>query len=89
MALEEQIQEAVTAEVFDYLKPYLQRMVREYILLDRNQAFESLSVSRAFFDKNIKNKPQVKLAERKFPESDKVFYEPTELKKAILSLTKF
>lgn len=89
MDLKVDVDGLITAEVSKYLEPRLQQIVREYILLDRNTAFEELSVSRAFFDRYIRDKPQVKLAERRFKESDKVFYEPDELRKAILSITNF
>lgn len=89
MELEAVVDNAVATEVEKYLGPRLQTIIREYIMLDRDTAFKELCVSRAFFDKNIKNKPQVKLIERRYKESNKVFYEPNELKKAILSITEF
>lgn len=89
MDLKVDVDGLITTEVSKYLEPRLQQIVREYILLDRNAAFKELSVSRAFFDRYIRDKPQVKLAERRFKESDKVFYEPDELRKAILSITNF
>lgn len=89
MDLTVNVDNIVAKEVSKYLEPRLQKIVREYILLDRKAAFDELSVSRAFFDRYIRDKPQVKLAERRFKESDKVFYEPSELRKAILSITNF
>lgn len=89
MELEAVVEKAVASEVEKYLGPRSQAIVREYIMLDRDTAFKELCVSRAFFDKNIKNKPQVKLVERRYKESNKVFYEPSELKRAILSITEF
>lgn len=89
MELSIDVEKMVAEEVRRYLEPYLEKMVRDYILLDRKAAFDELCVSRSFFDENIKKKPQVRLAERHFEGSDKVFYEPSELRKAVLSITKF
>ncbi|WP_338208274.1 hypothetical protein [Lactiplantibacillus paraxiangfangensis] len=73
-------------EAHAMLEPIVQRVSKEYLLVDRKTAFKILCMSRAYFDENFKNKPQVKVIERHLSGSRKVFYDPNELKKAILSI---
>jgi len=68
------------------LEPLVQKVSREYLLVDRKTAFKVLCMSQSFFDENLKGLPQLQLIERRVPNSRKVFYDPNELKKAVLSV---
>lgn len=76
----------VKREAQGMLAPLVERVTREYLLVDRQQAFKILSMSQTFFDKNLKNKPEIKLIEHHVRGTQKVFYDPNELKSAVLSL---
>lgn len=68
------------------LEPLVQQVGREYLLVDRKTAVKILCMSQSFFDENLKNLPQLQLIERRVPNSRKVFYDPNELKQAVLSV---
>lgn len=76
----------VRAEAKGMLEPLVESVTREYLLVDRNQAADLMSMSRTFFEKYLFKTPQLKLIEHHVPGSKKVFYDPNELKRAVLSL---
>lgn len=73
-------------EAHAMLEPMIQKVSREYLLVDRKTAFKILCMSRTFFDDNLKNLPQLKVIERRVPNTRKVYYDPNELKRAVLSV---
>ncbi|WP_143462791.1 hypothetical protein [Levilactobacillus enshiensis] len=68
------------------LGPLIERVCREYLLVDADNAYKVLSMSRSYFYERFKNKPQLKLIEHRPKGSSKVFYDPNELKRAVLSV---
>ncbi|WP_047999386.1 hypothetical protein [Lactiplantibacillus herbarum] len=85
-ALVEHYDDIAKQEAHAILAPLLEKLSREYLLVDRAAAFEILCMSRSYFDTYVKGQPQVKLIERHIPNSAKTFYEPNELKQAVLSI---
>jgi len=68
------------------LAPLVEQVGREYLLIDRKTACKLLCMSITYFDDNFKNTPQLQIIQRKLPQSNKVFYDPNELKRAMLSI---
>ncbi|WP_143463744.1 hypothetical protein [Levilactobacillus enshiensis] len=85
-ALIQHYDDLVRVEAKGMLEPLVERVTREYLMVDRNQACELMSMSRTFFEKYLYKQPQLKLIEHHVPGSKKVFYDPNELKQAVLSL---
>jgi len=76
----------IRVEAKGMLQPLVERVTREYLMVDRNRAAELMSMSRTFFEEYLFKTPQLKLIEHHVPGSKKVFYDPNELKQAVLSL---
>ena len=74
------------AEARTMLEPLVERISREYLLVDREQAYKLLSMSRTYFNDYLRDKPQLKLIEHHLPGSRKYYYDPNELKQAVLSI---
>ncbi|WP_318766605.1 hypothetical protein [Lactiplantibacillus carotarum] len=84
--LADHYEKIATKEADRILTPLVERVTREYLLVDRNTAFKVLCMSRSYFDDNIKKRPQIRLIEKHVPGSAKTFYDPNELKRAVLSI---
>lgn len=85
-ALADYVKDVVREEAKPMLEPLVERISREYLLVDREQAYKLLSMSRTYFNDYLRDTPQLKLIEHHLPGSRKYYYDPNELKKAVLSL---
>lgn len=86
-ALADYVKSVVHEEAKPLLEPLVERVSREYLFIDRKTAYKLLCMSQTFFYQHVQNKPQVKLIERHIDGSDRVFYDPNELKAAVLSIS--
>ena len=68
------------------LRPMVEKISQQYLLIDRKRAAEMLCISIATFSK-LQRLPQIKLVERFLPDCTKILYEQNELRKAVLSIT--
>lgn len=85
-ALVEHYDQIAKEEADKMLRPLVERVTREYLLVDRKTAYKVLSMSESYFKEHFRDKPQLKLIEHKLSGSTKVYYDPNELKRAVLSV---
>lgn len=72
-------------EAHQILAPMVEKIAQRYLFIDRKRACEMLCISSTTFN-DLKNLPQIRIIEHRLPGCSKVLYEPTELKKAVLSV---